>query len=110
MLSRGFNQTINTEPKKKKDPLQKKRGGMALGLGGLTEFVVSVLEAVVIICIFLTKKKSIVRKTREGQNCRVQTTKVATGLSLSKIKSAKMGLIEMFGKGHRQRFKKVSST
>jgi len=64
---------------------------MALGLGGLTAFVVSVLAAVVVIRIFLTKKKSLVRKTREGQNYRVQTTKVATRLSLSEIESATMG-------------------
>lgn len=34
------------------------------------------------------KKRSLVRKTREGQNCGVQTTKVAARLSLSEIKSA----------------------
>lgn len=84
---------------------------MALGLGGLTAFVVSVLAAVVVICIFLTKKKSIVRKTREGQNCRVQTTKVATRLSLSEIKSATMGLIEidLLVKGHHQVIKGLVS-
>lgn len=51
---------------------KKKIGEMALGLGGLTAFVVSGLAAMIVVCVFLTKKKSSVRKNRklQGQSCR----------------------------------------
>ncbi|XP_027367634.1 L-type lectin-domain containing receptor kinase S.6 [Abrus precatorius] len=64
---------------------------MALGLGGLTSFLVSGLIAAVAVCVFLTKKKGGLRQIRDGQSCRFQTTKVPTRLSLSEIKSATMG-------------------
>ncbi|XP_061342034.1 L-type lectin-domain containing receptor kinase S.6 [Gastrolobium bilobum] len=70
---------------------RKRIGEMALGLGGITAFVVSALAAVVVICVFLTKKKGVVRQIRDGQSCRFQTSKVPTKLSLSEIKSATMG-------------------
>jgi len=38
---------------------------MAPGLGGLTAFVVSVLAAVVVICIFLTKKRFVLLERPE---------------------------------------------
>ncbi|XP_028184943.1 L-type lectin-domain containing receptor kinase S.6 [Glycine soja] len=67
---------------------------MALGLAGLTAFVVSGLAAMVVVCVFLTKNKACIRKKNkeeQGQSCRFQTSKVPTRLSLSDIKSATMG-------------------
>ncbi|KAI4348062.1 hypothetical protein L6164_008823 [Bauhinia variegata] len=73
---------------------------MAFGFGGIAAFVVSVL-VVVVIFIFLAKKNDFVRKTRDGQNCRVQTSKVPTRLSLAEIKSATMGFnrVRLVGEG-----------
>ncbi|KAK7343723.1 hypothetical protein VNO77_12710 [Canavalia gladiata] len=70
---------------------RKRVGEMALGLGGLTAFLVSGLVAAVVVCVFFTKRKGFVGQIREGQNCRFQTSKVPTRLSLSEIKSATMG-------------------
>nr|KYP74819.1 Lectin-domain containing receptor kinase A4.2 [Cajanus cajan] len=70
---------------------RKKIGEMVLGLGGLTAFVVSLLAAMFVVCVFLTKKKEGVREG--GQSCRnIHTSnRVPTRLSLSEIKSATMG-------------------
>ncbi|KAJ1425011.1 Serine/threonine-protein kinase, active site [Sesbania bispinosa] len=70
---------------------RKKIEELALGLGGITAFVVSALAAVFVICVFLTKKKGVVRQKKEGQNCRFQTNKVPMRLTLSEIKVATMG-------------------
>ncbi|KAJ7969840.1 putative Kinase [Quillaja saponaria] len=65
---------------------------MALGFGGLSAFVVSVLAIVAVISFILTKKKRVtVRRSRNGQSCRVQSHRVPTPLSLTEIKSATMG-------------------
>ncbi|XP_004496496.1 L-type lectin-domain containing receptor kinase S.6 [Cicer arietinum] len=70
---------------------RKKIGEIALGIGGVTAFVVSALAAAVVICVFLRRKKGFVRKIKEGQSCRFQTNKVPMRLSLSEITSATMG-------------------
>ncbi|MED6144928.1 hypothetical protein PIB30_020050 [Stylosanthes scabra] len=67
---------------------QQKISEMALGLGGITAFLVSVVAAGFVISIFLSKKKS---NGNGKKNCRFQTTKVPMRLSLSEIKSATMG-------------------
>ncbi|CAL5209418.1 unnamed protein product [Lathyrus oleraceus] len=70
----------------------KKISDLALGIGGITAFVVSALALIVVICVYLKRKKgSVIRKIREGQNCRFQTNKVPMRLSLSQITSATMG-------------------
>ncbi|XP_017413162.1 L-type lectin-domain containing receptor kinase S.6 [Vigna angularis] len=80
----GSNMRVNERKKKIKE--------MALGLGGLTAFMVSVLAAMIVVCVFLTRKKGVVRKNMEQrQSCGSQTSKVPTRLSLSEIKSATMG-------------------
>lgn len=56
--------TINIEPKNTHHR-RKRIGEMALGLGGLTAFVVSVLAAVVVICIFLTKRRKVLLERPE---------------------------------------------
>ncbi|KAK7391285.1 hypothetical protein VNO78_19699 [Psophocarpus tetragonolobus] len=69
-----------------------KIGEIALGFGGLMAFLVSGLAAMLVVCVFLTKKTSRVPKDREqAHSCRFQTSKVPTRLSLSEIKSATMG-------------------
>ncbi|KAL9317635.1 hypothetical protein ACSQ67_014152 [Phaseolus vulgaris] len=86
--STGFGYDSNARENERR----KKIAEMALGLAGLTAFVVSVMAAMVVVCVFLTRRKGGVRKNREqGQSCRFQTSKVPTRLSLSEIKSATMG-------------------
>ncbi|KAK7279860.1 hypothetical protein RJT34_24919 [Clitoria ternatea] len=78
-------------PKKNHGGGHHKIGEIALGLGGLSAFLVSCFAALFVVCVFLRKKKGGVGGVREGQSCRFQTSKVPTRLSLSEIKSATMG-------------------
>ncbi|KAK2404482.1 putative L-type lectin-domain containing receptor kinase S.7 [Trifolium repens] len=65
---------------------------IALGIGGITAFVVSALALGVMIYVILKRKKEgVIRKIKEGQSCRFQTNKVPMKLSLSEITSATMG-------------------
>jgi hypothetical protein len=65
---------------------------IALGIGGITAFVVSALALGVMIYVILKRKKEgVIRKISEGQSSRFQTNKVPMKLSLSEITSATMG-------------------
>ncbi|AES62400.1 lectin receptor kinase [Medicago truncatula] len=66
---------------------------IALGIGGITAFVVgSALALIVVICVLIKRKRGgVIRKIREGQSSRFQTNKVPVKLSLSEITSATMG-------------------
>ncbi|XP_058740624.1 L-type lectin-domain containing receptor kinase S.6 [Vicia villosa] len=79
--------------KKKGENFQGKNiGDLALGIGGITAFVVSALALVLVICVYMKRKKGgVIRKIREGQSCRFQTNKVPMRLALSEITSATMG-------------------
>ncbi|XP_057505235.1 L-type lectin-domain containing receptor kinase S.6-like [Actinidia eriantha] len=69
--------------------MDKRVGELALGLGGLVAFIISVSTIVgIVICIMIRRKKF---KTRRGQICRFQENKVPKKLSLSEIKSATKG-------------------
>jgi len=86
--STGFGHGSNMREIEKK----KKITELALGLGGLTAFVLSVLAAMIVVCVFLARKKDVVRNNIEQRrSCGFERSKVPTRLSLSEIKSATMG-------------------
>ncbi|GAU32309.1 hypothetical protein TSUD_43500 [Trifolium subterraneum] len=71
---------------------RKNYGEIALGISGITAFVVSAMALAVMLCVILKRKKGgVIRKISEGQSCRFQTNKVPVRLSLSEITSATMG-------------------
>lgn len=69
---------------------RKKIGEIALGLGGITALVMSVLAAAVVVCVYLRKRKGC-GGVSVSQSCRFQNNKVPMRLSLSEIKSATLG-------------------
>lgn len=77
--------------------LHKKRSqvqDLALGLGGLIAFIVSLILAVGAVSFYLVKKsnKNEQRENdRGGENCGVELNKVPTKLSLTEIRAATMG-------------------
>jgi len=58
-------------------------------------FVLSVLSAMIVVCVFLARKKGVVRKNIEQRrSCGFERSKVPTRLSLSEIKSARFSLLK----------------
>ncbi|GKU90618.1 hypothetical protein SLEP1_g4591 [Rubroshorea leprosula] len=83
------NKTSPVDHPRKKGPRVHK---MALGLGGLAILIVSVVSIVGIISVcVIRKKRVIIRKRKEREACRVQTSRVPTRLSLTEIRAATMG-------------------
>ncbi|KAA8537873.1 hypothetical protein F0562_027547 [Nyssa sinensis] len=70
----------------------KREGELALGIGGLAAFIVSVLVILVIVWFCMIRRKRLdSRRCNEGQIFRLQGNKVPKKLSLTEIKSATRG-------------------
>ncbi|KAB2603586.1 L-type lectin-domain containing receptor kinase S.6 [Pyrus ussuriensis x Pyrus communis] len=92
MCSSPADSSTKSSPENRSHERKTKIVEMALGLGGLAAFVVSIIAFVFVICFVCVKKRRVTaRRSREGKTCRVEANKVPTSLSLAEIRSATMG-------------------